>query len=134
MSLFTTQGILLYTVSYGKGYKLIVSIDEEISNYYRSLLPKTFKCQQQRYPAHISVVRNETPTNLLSWGVFEKTKIEIQYDPDIQYDETYYWLDCYSKNLETIRHTLGLPLWSKTNCPPNLKHCFHITIGNRKNV
>jgi len=135
MQLISSQGILRYSVvDPDTYYKVNVEVDPQISAYYKGLLPKWYKCNQQRYAPHITVVRKEKPLDLTKWELYEGKVIDFQYEPVVYNDETYYWLNCYSKDLENIRSELGLPIWAKYNCPPDLKHCFHMTIGNRKNI
>lgn len=135
MRLYRSSGLLSYSiVDPANYYKLSATADPQIASYYRSLIPKWFKCNGTRYAPHITIVRKEKPLKLESWGKYEGKVIEFEYEPTIYFDETYYWLNCYSKELETIREELGLPIWAKYNCPPDLKHCFHMTIGNRKNI
>jgi hypothetical protein len=55
--LFKSSGILRYHNE--PVLKLVLDIDQEISEYYRSLIPKWFeKPSKQMYMAHISVIRN----------------------------------------------------------------------------
>lgn len=130
--MFKSVGILRYSIVNPSYYKLIVEVDPEISRYYSKLVPKYYKCNPQRYAPHITVVRNEVPNKMERWGVFENKEIEFMYEPYIWNNGIYWWLNCYSLFLETIRENLGLPLYSKYNSPPDLKHCFHMTIGNSK--
>lgn len=54
--LHTSEGILRYTYD-----KLIVEVDPGIASFYRAMIPKYHKVQRTRYPAHITVVREEIP-------------------------------------------------------------------------
>lgn len=115
-------------------YKLIVSVDNSICDYYKSLIPKHHYVQKQKYAPHISVVRNETPTNLNTWNKYVNKQIIFEYESFIHNDETYYWLNAYSELLEDIRVELGLPSLSEYTKSPDGKHKFHITIGNIKHI
>jgi len=120
---------------YGEEWKLIVKIDQDISNYYRSLIPKYMEVYPQMWPAHITVVRvkREVPTIIKPWKKYDGQPIEFLYSPIIYWDEKYYWLDVYCKALELIRKELGLPYVSQYTLPPSgFKKVFHITIGNKK--
>lgn len=113
--------------------KLVVDIDQEISNYYRSLLPKYIKPNPQMYGAHISVVRREIPPNMEFWGKYEGEEIEFFYEPGVKFDKVYCWLNVWCNRLEDIRKELGLPVFSKYTIPPEgFLKCFHTTIGNFK--
>lgn len=129
--MFYSTGILIYS---NNPYKLIVTVDQEISDYYRSLIPKTFYVRKQLYPAHISVVRNEIPVNIEKWACHHNVIIDFEYEPVIYNDECYYWINAYSSVLEYIRVELGLYPTSEFTKSPDGKHKFHITIGNIKHL
>ena len=131
MDMFLSTGILQYSTN---PYKLIVLIDQNIIDYYRSLFPKYIeKPSRQKYPAHISVVRKEIPKNIDLWEKYEGKEIEFFYSPIIQQNNIYYWLNVFSVPLEEIRLELGLVVDSLFFQPPNgFKKTFHITIGNTK--
>jgi len=129
--MLTSIGTLIYSEN---PYKLIVDIDNEIGNYYRSLIPKYFQVKKPMYSSHISIVRNEVPPNLNMWGKYQGVKISFEYESFIYSDELYYWLNAYSFILEDIRIELGLSNLSKYTKSPDGKHRFHITIGNIKHL
>lgn len=110
------------TIQYGPGIRAVVNVDQEIAEYYRSLTPLWLNVQPQKYPAHISFVRHESPSKMEFWGKYEGEKISFHYFSGMIHDDTYYWLDVECEQLKEIRAELGLP-------PKNL---FHITIGNTK--
>lgn len=129
--MFTSVGKLIYSEN---PYKLIVEIDPEISNYYRSLVPKYIHLNRQKYAPHISVVRKETPRDLSSWNKYANQEIEFEYEGVIYNDEAYYWLNVRSWDLEMIRRELGLNLISEITKSPDGRHRFHTTIGNIKRL
>lgn len=129
--MFTSAGTLVYSVN---PYKLIVDVDNEICNYYRSLIPKYFQVRKPMYSSHISVVRNEVPPNLYLWGKYQGVKISFEYEPFIYSDELYYWLNAYSSMLEDIRIELGLSNISNITMSPDRRCKFHITLGNTKHL
>lgn len=129
---FKSSGILRYSIVGPEYYKLIVEVDPEISKYYSKMVPKYYKCNPQRYLPHITVVRKEVPPILDKWGAYEGKTIVFLYEPEIQYNGIYWWINCYSNFLENIREELGLPVYSKYNSPPDFKRCFHMTVGNSK--
>lgn len=130
----TSIGNLRYSQA-DYGYKLIVEVDQGISEYHRALLPKWIDSNRQKYPAHISVVRHEVPPNLGLWGSHEGEEVEFNYTHEIFFGQVYCWLNVFCKKLEQIRLELGLPVSSQYTRPPNgyLK-CFHLTLGNFKGM
>ena len=124
-----STGTLLYS---NNPYKLIVSIDNEIGRYYRSLIPKYFNAQPQAYSSHISVVRKEIPPNINVWYKYHGSEIQFEYDSIIYNGEVYFWLNAYSPVLEEIRLELGLQNLSQYTRSPDGRHRFHITIANMK--
>jgi len=131
--MFQSSGILKYTKNVN--YSLRVVIDSELTRYYRSLLPKWMKSKQQMYSPHISVVRKESPIYLEFWGKYEGELITFDYDHEIEYNDTYVWLNAYSHRLEQIRVELGLPIHSQYTMPPEgFTKRFHTTIGNFKDL
>jgi len=114
-------------------YKLYVDIDDDISKFYLSLIPKYIaNPNHQKYNAHITVVRNELPINLKNWRKYENYNIDFFYSPNIQTNNIYFWLNVYSSFLINLRKELGLPETSELSRPPSGEKCFHITIGNLK--
>jgi len=121
------------TIHYGDD-KLIVIVDPGIVDLARGLAPKYLKLNQQRYAPHISVVRHETPPLMQYWGKYEGQQVTFTYSPCAQNGQVYYWLDAYSEELKYIRKELGLYPSSRLTRPPDGKECFHITIGNCKQL
>lgn len=105
---------------------IVAYVDSEISRYYRSLIPKYIYTFPQKYPAHITIVRKDQEIMPANVGFIQNTLVYFEYDSTINFSDTYVWLNCYSKDIEDIRESLGLP-----RCRFN---SFHITIGNMKNV
>lgn len=132
MTLHKSIGTLHYERTAGS-FKLIVSVDPGIYLFYRSLIPKYHTAYPQRYAPHISVVRKEVPQDPSAWGKHEGEQVEFLYDPDIQRDARYWWMNVFSTQLEEIRKELGLPVTSPYTLPPSgFEKCFHMTLGNRK--
>lgn len=128
MSLYESTGILAYDE-----HKLIVRVDQDLADYYRRLIPPYKNVRRQRYPAHISVVRNEVPPHQALWGKYEGQPITFWYDTRIRWGQVYWWLECYCRRLEEIRLELGLPVHSEYTRPPGrFRQCFHCTLGNCK--
>ena len=128
--LYKSTGPLLY-----EGSKLIVAVDPHVALFYRSLIPKYYGVTGQRYSPHISVVRKETPPNMDAWKKYEGLPVDFYYDPIIDNDDRYWWLNVYSTRLEEIREELGLPNVNMYLTPPDgFKKVFHMTLGNTKEL
>lgn len=109
--------------------KAVVWVDQGISDYYHSLIPKYYYVRRQMYSAHITMVRNniETP-DLKFWNLYQNEQITFFYSNSIKYDGVYFYLDAKSPRMEEIRLELGLPRFRFDGKE------FHITIGNTKLV
>ena len=127
--MYSSSGSLRY---FTDPYKLIVEVDPELTKYYKSFIPKWLSVNQQRYPAHISIVRKEIPVRTEFWGKHEGQEIEFKYSNVIQVGRVYVWLNVFSEQVTAIRTELGLPPTSATSRPPDGEPCFHITLANMK--
>lgn len=117
------------TLRYGENNRVTLEIDPELVRYLLTMMPKYVEVQPQMYRPHITVVRTRIESvdpDHPAWGKHEGKKIPFEYDPHIYYQEPYYFLKAYSKELEDIREELGLP-----RMRPGFKN-FHFTIGNTK--
>jgi hypothetical protein len=129
--MFKSIGKLLY---HNDPYKLIVEVDEAISDYYQSFMPKYIEYNKQRYTAHISVIRKEIIPNMDLWGKYNLQDIEFEYENYIYISPNFFWLNVYSEELENIRFELGMSRTSEITRSPDGRHKFHITLGNFKNL
>lgn len=128
--MFTSKGKVHYDDE--AGFRLTLEVSQELSNYYRSLIPKHYRVNQPRYPAHITVVRPEyeSPPKIRHWGDYEGEQVEFMYDPYVQEGKGYFWLNCWCKRLEDIREELGLTNVSQYPLlPKGYYKTFHTTIG-----
>lgn len=110
-----------------KVYKtyIVAYVDNQLTEYYRSLIPKALYVNGQRYQAHITIIRADVEPVPDKASIYDGKYINYQYDSTIFTCGTYYWLNAHSKDIEDIREDLGLP---------RIKYdTFHITIGNCKN-
>lgn len=125
--MFSSKGILRY----GPGIRLIISIDSEIVNYYRSLIPKHYYVSPQKYSAHVTIVRTgkEHPPKMEAWGKHEGSIIPFDYDPEIHCDGPYWYLNATSTKIGEIRQELGLPEFRFSD-----RQCYHISLGNTKTL
>lgn len=126
--MFSSVGILKYS---SNPFKLIVSVDQELSDFYRKLIPPTINVRKPMYSAHISLVREESP-KLEYWNKYQDQNIVFNYESFIYNDPIYFWLKVECKQLEKIREELGLNRVSPITKSPDNQHDFHITIGNLK--
>ena len=119
--------------------RAVVWVDNDIAEYYRSLIPKAKYVQSQAQKAHITVIRAtsnkqiEVPTNLEAWGKYEGEKVSFEYEPQIKFDAPYYYLDAWSDRIGDIREELGLPRFRHTDLGKAPFQSYHITLGNIKN-
>jgi hypothetical protein len=113
-------------LSYGPGIRIVLLVDQQIADYYYSLVPKYVDLSRQAYDAHISVVRHEKPTDTSTWGNYESDEVGFEYGAQIFNDETYYWLEVVSPRLREIRKELGLTAY------PPWRNGYHLTLGNIK--
>lgn len=125
--MLSSVGVLKYTED-----KLIVEVDPDIGSYYRWLFPKYFRLKKPLFSPHISVIRNEKLKFSQLWGSYEGIAVEFIYDNYLYCGEVYVWLEVQSEFLKKIRLELGLTATSAITRSPDLKHDFHITIGNFK--
>lgn len=122
------------TLSYSTDgpHKLIVEVDPGLVGLYRALVPPYVRLRRQRWPGHITVVRDEPVQRLDRWGTRQGQEIEFEFDPIVACDDTYYWLNVRCPMLAEIRRELGLSDTSALSRPPDGSDFFHITLGNLK--
>ena len=120
---FSSFGI----VNYAKDGSVFLSIEQDISDYYMSLIPKYIWTQPTKYPAHITIVRGgvEKP-NFLRWGLDNGAVYSYTYSPEINKDGKYFYLNAFSLEIGLLRNSLGLEEFRK-----GFKE-YHITIGRIK--
>jgi hypothetical protein len=121
----TVQGILKV-----ESDKIYVEVDPGIVLLTRALIPPARRPRPQRYPPHISVVRNEC----FPQRYIREREVWFTYDPAVVEGEVYWWLRCWSLDLTSLRLSLGLPMSSEWSRPPGNEDCFHITVGNTKEL
>lgn len=133
--MFKASGTLHYDDR--DGHRVILQLSQDLADYYRALIPKYERVFKPRWAAHVTVVRPEIdiPPKISYWGNYEGEKIEFLYDPYPLNGNGYFWLNAWSKRLETIRSELGLVNVSKyTLRPTGYDKTFHITIGKYEEV
>lgn len=140
--MFTSFGNIKY-----ENERFFVSVDEELSKYYISQIP--IKLNRQKYAPHITIARI-TKSQLAKLCLsdfynkyFSKSNtkdncligklIQFEYDHFIFNNETYYWLNVYSKELTEFIERFDIQLIGDIWMPPDGTKCFHITLGNLKN-
>lgn len=125
MGLIASSGRLIVTDE----PKLFVEVDPGIVALTRRLIPVARRPQPQRYPPHITVVRNEV---VGAMSALQGREVTFTYDPRVTNDDEYWWLTVACPELSAIRVSLGLPPSSQWTRPPNGVGDFHITVGNTK--
>ena len=123
------------TIKYKNNIQVVAELDQNISDYYRSLIPKYYYAKPQKAPAHITIVRKnkEIPTKMEFWGKHEGRIITFQYEPIIQTDGIYFWMNAYSSEIGYIRQELGLPQYRDDRLYAGIqRNEYHITIANTK--
>lgn len=128
--MFTSCGTLRYspTLLGGKSEKwwIILDCDPELGRYYRHLFNlncyRTQTLTKPSWAEHITVVRNEEPPDKKSWEKYAGERVEFNYLPIFEDNESYYWFEVQCVRLDEIRVELGLP--------KEPEYPYHITIGN----
>lgn len=134
MSWVPSVGILRFDSSVPKVY---VEVDQDVVELARAILPQSLKSKirKQKYPAHISVIRNEPIDPHFDQPYFKRVdgfEIPFEYDPEPVIGSLYAWLRVLCPVLETMRWMANLPPSSEWTRPPDGENVFHITIGNFK--
>lgn len=132
INMFKSTGQLRYSRK-EDNFWLVLDIDKQIADYYRSFIPKQYIYNLPRYLPHISIVRKEKPLNIDVWGKYNGEDTDFYYDGYVYIGNLYCWIDAFSDKLEKIREELGLPVHSTITMPPEgFKRNFHITLVNFK--
>lgn len=128
---FTSSGTIRYSPKllgekYSDNWWIILDCDPEIGRLYRHLyytsVFRTSKLVRPAWQEHITVVRNEKPPLINLWEKHSGIEVEFRYNPVIQGDGRYFWLEIESSHLLDIREELGLPR--------EPEYPLHLTIGN----
>ena len=103
----------------------VVDVDTEIGKYFRSLRklnhPYFPHIVRPAWNEHITVVRNEEPTNKNLWDSLNGRSFEFSYSNITENDGKHYWMPVRCDLLLDIREELGLPR--------NPHFPLHLTIG-----
>lgn len=120
---------------YGPGSRVVVWVSPDLASYYRSLIPKAWDVQPQKYLPHITVIRPkyEKVKNFSAWKKHEGRLIQFDYENIVRFDGTYFYLDAQSEEIGDVREELGLTRFRLTELGAERK-CYHITIGNVKHT
>jgi len=127
--MFYSTGIIKYDTSDGPW--VTVGIDQEILNYYYSLIPKYYHVFKPRWKAHVTVVRPEENTVINRFWESRQSHIaKFVYDPTILWENGFWWFNLWSNEMDQIRLELGLSIKSRITIPPaGYTKCFHCTIA-----
>lgn len=92
---------------------LVLDCDEAIGTYYRDLYRlfhhRTRELVRPAWDSHITVIRNEEPTNKEVWEKYAGKRVEFEYESLLQTDGSYWWLSVVCEELLEMRTELGLP-------------------------
>ena len=92
---------------------LVIDCDPEFGKYYRNLYYlSTHKCHKLQRPAwesHITVIRDEEPTNKPLWEKYNGITLEFNVITQINTNGYYYWFTVECDKALDIREELGLP-------------------------
>lgn len=123
--MFSGHGKLLYYPSWW----LIIDVDEEICRYYRHLIRfynPSLQLNPSRNGADITTIagKYEKPDieHEYLWNKYEGEKIDFRYNPKINTDGEYFWMEVECERIEEIRKELGLT--------PKIIQPWHLTVGN----
>lgn len=121
--MITCQAVVKYYENWAIAY-----IDPQFGEYYYALVPKYWNLQRPKTPAHITVIRKgiESP-DMSNWRHYENKVVDFEYEPILQRDDLYSWIDVWSIDIGSIRMYHELPPFREGF------ECYHITIGNFKN-
>lgn len=120
-SLVKTRGTVQY-----RGLSCVLELSKDFGDYYYSLIPKYKNAHKQKYNAHVTIVREfEQRNNLFSKEIYKNHIFYIDYSSYIWNVSPYFFLKCWSPQIEYLRAFYGLR-------PYRFGDCYHITIGNTK--
>lgn len=124
MMKYTAKG----KISYFDDGTVSLLIDQELVDYYRSMIPKHIWIQKTKFPAHITVVRGPVETwNYFRWGLDNGAIYSYNYFPEISFSGKYCFLNAESEEIGLLREALGLSEFRNTF------NNYHITIARLNN-
>lgn len=107
---------------------IVLQIDRDLARYYQYWLSKHgVQLAPSSWKPHISVVRGEKMDRRVfsDWMKANGNQITFEYhDEPKRNDRGFIWLDCWSKELNDLRQTLGLYLKRNDR--------FHFTVAKMK--
>ena len=119
-------------IKYYDRNKINILVDVDLGRLAMALIPPWLNPRQTRYPPHITVLRNEGNICHHDWGKYDNWMISFSYDPEIKFDNTYFWHAAVCPMANSIRKNLGLNPTTDLTRPPDGSDFMHITVANRK--
>lgn len=120
----TTMYTATGRISYFDDGTISLLIDQELVDYYRSMIPKYIWTKSTKFPAHVTVVRGPVETwNYSRWGLDNGAIYTYNYFPQLTLKGKYCFLDVESHEIGLLREALGLSEFRKTF------NNYHITIA-----
>ena len=136
--MFSSTGKLRYSAkrqSSDQNWWIVLDCDPEIGRYYRHLYhighSRCRKLARPFWGTHITVSRNEQPTNMSVWRAYAGKQVTFQYTGGIENNygperyRSFFWVKVVCPELLEIREELGLTR--------NPKIDLHLTIGSWEN-
>lgn len=107
---------------------VVLNVNPDLAKYYQYWLSKKgIILTPSSWRAHISVVRGEKMDKRLfsNWLRTNGNQVKFEYDDEIKYnDKGFCWANCWSKELNDLRRSLGL--YVKKN------DRFHLTVAKMR--
>lgn len=129
--MFSAKAIIRYRGAYDDKW-VSAMLDQQLADYYLSLIPKSYRLTRPRWPAHATIARPDDyiKDGHWAWGRHEGEVVDFVYDPTLHTNDKYWWFNLWSKVMENIRSEFGLGLSSRITIPPHgYSKCFHCTVG-----
>lgn len=122
--MFNGCGHLVYYTTW-----LIIKVEEDVCRYYRNLIysySRVLRLNPSKYGAHITVIAGKyeliDEEHRKFWNKYQDELVNFKYNPNIQNDSEYFWMEVKCPRIEEIREELGLPR--------KIIHPWHLTVGN----
>ena len=116
-----SEGFVLY-----KGGTCTLEVPRDFGPFYRYLIPRYMGAHPNKYPPHITIVREwERHNEEFLNRPYEGYIFSFEYSGKIHFDGTYFYLKCRSQMIKQMREEFGLIPYRKDNC-------YHLTVGNNK--
>lgn len=107
---------------------IILRCCDDLVNYYQYWLnKKSIAIIKSSWKPHLSISRGEAldKAKFIEWIGINGNKIHFDYEDELRYNKKgFVWINCWSKELNGLRHSLGLYLKKDDR--------FHLTVAKMK--